>query len=112
MLAATGSHWAILQSVAWTTMLADNLHNSTLREALIKTFDGKHPCCLCKQIAHGKQSEKKTDFSADLKKLEFCYDTAAFVFVAPTTSFWFTASTEDSARQLSHAPPTPPPRLA
>jgi hypothetical protein len=109
LLAATGSHWAILQSIAWTTMLADNLHDASFGEAIVKTFDGKHPCCLCRQIAQGKKSEKKTEFSVELKKLEFCQLSRALVLTAPD-QFWVTDSTEQSPPQLSQAPPTPPPR--
>jgi len=91
-------------------MLADNLHNTSFREAVVKTFDGKHPCCLCKQIAQGKKSEKKTEFSVDLKKFDFWHHSAAFVFAAPD-QFWVTDPFEASLSQLSQAPPTPPPRL-
>jgi hypothetical protein len=111
LLAASGSHWVILQSVAWTGMLAENLQSNSFQEAILKTFDGKHPCCLCKEIAKGKQSEKKADFSVDLKRLEFCYDSTAVVFTAPAF-FWITDSIQNPICQLSHAPPTPPPRLA
>lgn len=33
LLFANGAHWVVLQSVAWTTMLADNLHTRPLSEA-------------------------------------------------------------------------------
>jgi len=39
--------------------LADNLQTCSASEALSKTFDGKHPYRLCKQIAAAKKSEKK-----------------------------------------------------
>jgi hypothetical protein len=65
------SHWAVLQTVAWTTMLADNLHSNSLHEALVKTFDGNHPCCLCKAINTGRKAEQKKEFTAPLQKLEF-----------------------------------------
>src|SRR5690349_4015791 len=51
LLSASGTHWLVLQSVAWTTMLASNLRTSSLGEALERTFDGRHPCRLCRQIA-------------------------------------------------------------
>lgn len=57
-LSATGTHWLALQSLAWTTMLAENLQVTSWDKAVARTFDGKHPCCLCKQIVSGKQSEK------------------------------------------------------
>jgi hypothetical protein len=63
LVLSTGLHWAALQTVAWTTMLADNLRQQSLTQAVSQTFDGQHPCCLCKAIAAGKQSEKKTELA-------------------------------------------------
>ena len=72
LVTTTGLHWAMLQSVAWTTMLADNLRTQSLTEAVTHTFDGKHPCCLCKAIAAGKKSEQKKEFTApNCKNLNF-----------------------------------------
>ena len=47
---ATGGHWALLQSVAWVTMAARYSQDSVLAEVLEKTFDGHHPCELCKLV--------------------------------------------------------------
>ncbi len=71
LVATTGAHWALLQSVAWTTMLAENLSCGSVSQAVSRTFDGKHPCPLCKAIAAGKKSEKKKDSTLQLQKLEF-----------------------------------------
>jgi hypothetical protein len=40
-------------------------------ESLAHTFDGQHPCCLCKAIAAAKKSEKKNELALELKKMEF-----------------------------------------
>ena len=37
----TGAHWAALQTVAWTTMLANNLRTQSLTQAVSDTFDGE-----------------------------------------------------------------------
>jgi len=109
LLAASGTHWAVLQTVAWTGMLASNLRSGSLTEAMEKTFDGKHPCCLCKQIAAGKKSEKKTEFSLQLKRVEFVSATPEFVFSAPA-HFWRLGTADDFSKSVSYTPPTPPPR--
>jgi len=83
LVATMGGHWALLQTVAWTTMLANNLHATSLPDAVAHTFDGKHPCCLCKAIATGKQSEQKHDGVVPLKKLEFLSAKEPMVLVAP-----------------------------
>lgn len=109
LLAATGTHWAVLQSVAWTTMLVDNLRTVPLREAVERTFDGKHPCKLCHGISKGKAAEKNTEFPTWAKKLEFVAQRPIFVFSAPThyrlVPEFFSAATD-----RPHRPPIPPPR--
>ncbi|HZI33729.1 MAG TPA: hypothetical protein VFF11_15420, partial [Candidatus Binatia bacterium] len=71
LVVITGAHWAALQTVAWTTMLAHNLRTQSVAEAMADTFDGRHPCCLCKAIAAAKKSEKKSDATAPLLKQEY-----------------------------------------
>lgn len=109
LTAVIGGHWAVLQTVAWTTMLADNLRECSLTQAVQKTFDGKHPCALCKQISAGKKSEKKSEFTPELRKLEFTHAGTRFVFAAPT-QFRLLAERADSLRSLALSPPVPPPR--
>jgi len=111
LLAATGGHWAVLQTVAWTNMLADNLQTASFSEALVKTFDGKHPCNLCHEISTAKKSEKKSDLPNVAKKLEFVCGRPAFVFSAPGDFCLLTTLTQ-SVASWSEAPPTPPPLAA
>ncbi len=86
LTATLGAHWTLLQTVAWTTMLADNLQSNSFHVAAEKTFDGKHPCCLCKAIAAGKQSEKKTELSFHSQKLEFPPLKENFALIVPAQS--------------------------
>ncbi|MEW6302499.1 MAG: hypothetical protein AB1705_03455 [Verrucomicrobiota bacterium] len=67
---AVGAHWAILQSVAWVSMAVTYSQDAPLGEALAKTFDGKHPCSLCKFVADGKQSEKQREAQKPVPKLD------------------------------------------
>lgn len=109
VLMATGTHWMVLQSIAWTGMLAENLHTSSLPKAIACTFDGKHPCCLCKEIAKNKQSEKKSDLQVELRKLEFFVTQFEFDF-CPPSGFRELRAMDQSGPLLAHAPPKPPPR--
>ena len=109
LLAATGAQWALLQSVAWTTMLTDNLRKGSLVEAVERTFDGKHPCCLCRQIAAGRKSQKQSEFPAQFKRFEFLSATPRFLFTAPA-SFWYLTTADDFFKSVCRAPPAPPPR--
>ena len=108
-LSAMGTHWLALQSVAWTTMLAENLHTASWDRAVRCTFDGKHPCCLCKEIAKNEQSEKKSDVQVELKKLEYSYTSFEFVF-CPPTHFYEVRAGNDAVISLMQPPSLPPPK--
>jgi hypothetical protein len=104
-----GLHWALLQSLAWTTMLADNLRHDSLAQAVTHTFDGQHPCPLCKAIAAGKKSEKKSEFAPHFKTLEFPPAPGDFVLTVPAR-FGLPARADLAAESRAETPPTPPPR--
>jgi hypothetical protein len=106
-----GLHWGFLQSVAWVGMVVNYSQDGSVGQALVKTFDGKHPCALCKAIAKGKKSEKKSEVPVAGKKFEFSYSSTVFVFSAPMY-FWKVGGLEERADLLSQAPPVPPPRTA
>ena len=108
-LSAIGAHWFVLQSVAWTTMLAENLRTSSLPQAVERTFDGKHPCALCKKISNSKQHEKKTEFRVEPNKFEFSYAPVTFLFLAPQ-DFREIRAPDTSAQLRSQTPLLPPPR--
>lgn len=112
MLALTtsiGLHWALLQSVAWVGMLAGNLQRTPLTEAVCRTFDGLHPCCLCKAIAECKKTEKKADLSPQLKKFEFLRQMEQPLPDVPT--LFSLLSVLDSFAAAQPIPPAlPPPR--
>ena len=110
LLAATGAHWGVLQSVAWTTMLAGNLSNESFCDAVQNTFNGKRPCELCKSIQAGKKSEHQNELPAPvIKKLEYLNQAPRFVFPAPTAFELLPAQT-DFPDSINHTPPSPPPR--
>ena len=106
-----GLHWGFFQSVAWVGMVVSYSRDGTVGQALVKTFDGKHPCALCKAVAEGKKSEKKSECPVAGKKFEFSYSATVFVFSAPA-HFWEASGLEERADSLNHAPPVPPPKLA
>jgi hypothetical protein len=104
-----GLHWAALQTVAWTTMLAGNLCSDSLSGAVAKTFDGKHPCCLCKAIAAAKKSQKKSEAVASALKMEFPPLPGKITLFPPTRFEWVPLN-DTFAESLSSKPLLPPPR--
>jgi len=104
-----GGHWVVLQTVAWAAMLADNLQSCSVRDSLARTFDGKHPCPLCRAIAAGKKSEKKNEFTAAGQKLEFPPAGENAVLIGPS-HFQLLPQADTFAESVFPRPPSPPPR--
>ena len=106
-----GGHWAVLQSAAWCGMIVNYSQGSTLKDGLEKTFDGKHPCKLCKFVAEGKKSEKKSDSQLKITKPDlFAANECKPFLVAPTFVLYPSVDSVSSSRFES--PLTPPPRRA
>ncbi len=105
-----GLHWVVFQAVAWAGMVVTYSQDGTLREAISKTLDGKHPCRLCLAIAKGKRSEKKPESSRPVTKLEFVSKASLLDLLAPAK--YPPADGEPPALlSLLRSPPTPPPRV-
>jgi hypothetical protein len=108
---AIGLHWAALQSVAWTAMLIDYSKHTTLRQALTQTFDGDHPCAMCKGINAAQHSPKKQQAPLVVSKPDLICTTRTFGFIRSFTQFWFPPS-RAAFSEHGESPPVPPPRLA
>ena len=59
LLVSMGGHLALLQTIAWGDMLVEFSSKGSFSEAVDKTFDGEHPCHLCKVVKKSKSEEKK-----------------------------------------------------
>jgi hypothetical protein len=105
-----GLHWTVLQSVAWATMFASFSRVEPIAAALGKTFDGKHPCNICKFVQSGKGAEQKQELKKPVSKLE-CSLAARFSFIVvpmpPSATDFPRVFFPDSRGD----PPTPPPRF-
>ena len=82
-----------------------------VRVALQKTFDGKHPCQLCRMVKAGKAAEQKQELQKLELKLEFLPVAGTCGLFPPRPFRHFTPQSEPAVA-LAHAPPPPPPRAA
>jgi hypothetical protein len=104
-----GAHWAILQSVAWVTMVAGYSQTAPFKQAIVQTFDGNHPCPICKFVAKGKKSEQKQDTQKLLAKLDFFLVSSRLRIYPPAPDpVHFAAFVSIGTRD--EPPPLPPPR--
>jgi hypothetical protein len=110
LVLSIGGHWAVLQSLAWVGMAVSYSQQEPVADALAKTFDGKHPCRLCKLVREGKTSESKQEAKLDLKKFEG-FTQPFFVFYFESLPF-LEISCEQTFALHIEAPPTPPPLAA
>lgn len=76
----------------------------SFKDAVSKTFDGKHPCPLCKLVREGKQNEQKPDSQLSVKKID--------IFAGQIASFQFpTRPVLEFPSPLTGLPRTEPPLL-
>ena len=104
-----GLHWALLQTVAWTGMLISYSQENSIRDAISMTFDGEHPCSLCKTIKQGRTEEKQPERIAPVNKLPLAVVWQAPVFRFDTDRALIPDS-DRSAPRRAEAPPKPRPK--
>jgi hypothetical protein len=85
------------------------LRHDSFTGAVQCTFDGKHPCCLCKAILAGKKTEKKTEFTLSAHRIEFPPMIGIPAFIPPS-QFELIPCNDIFAVLLQQKPPVPPPR--
>lgn len=107
---ALGLHWAALQSIAWVGMLITYSHSNSVATAVSETFDGNHPCPLCKAIHKAEQGGKKQEMQLG-GKIDMDYPRQAALLTPPLHDFsWPTFAPARAG--YSPEPSVPPPRAA
>lgn len=103
-----GMQWTVLQSLAWTTMLISRTGETSFVDAVRTTFDGRHPCSICRVVQKGKDAEKKQETNFTLKKIDatLARDIGTWVIARrPAQEFAEIRLKADTRRE----PPNPPP---
>lgn len=107
-----GCHWTLVQGFAWVSMFAGHVRTESVPVALTRTFDGKHPCLICKVVRDGKSAEEKSPVQSSVKKLEpvplnpgkaTVFVIAKALPVSQVVAIWI---------GRGESPPVPPPRNA
>lgn len=108
-----GGHLALLQTIAWGNMLVDFSSETSLSEAMEKTFDGEHPCALCKVVKKSKSEDEKKPLLKSEMKMEVALPAPVKVPFPRSTDLVFRV-TDYSATfgEVFLAVPMQPPRAA
>ncbi len=111
LIVSVGGHWAVLQSVAWVSMVAQFSQTMPLSQAVVNAFDGQHPCPLCKAVKEGQQAERKESQLKPPEKMTFGLTPEPPVLpAAPAAEHAFAPSAHPAS--FLAEPPHPPPRAA
>ena len=106
-----GAQWAVLQSAAWVGMAVSySIKAGSVTEGLSETFDGEHPCPMCKLVAEGKSSEKKDPKDAAKVKIELFAQQYTVLAFASLTAPELPRAVDETAPARHVSPPVPPPR--
>ena len=105
-----GGHWAILQVGAWAGMVVSYSQQGGVINGVAQTFDGDHPCPICKAIKDGKKQEQqkapmlttelKKDYLAAWNQFQICQQWSEVVYPASAVQLLGIAT----------EPAVPPPR--
>jgi len=111
---SAGGHLALQQGVAWATMIRDYSRTGSVTAAVEKTFDGKHPCPLCKKIAAQRSHDEKAPATVKAeKKAEFFVGVSSQIVPKPfVRSFAYPPHPFLNAPEQLSAPPVPVPIAA
>ena len=82
LLSLSGAALALLQTAAWVSMLACRAPSQGIAASVKSTFDGKHPCPMCKAVDAGKATEKKSESPLKSPRFEFPAESDRFCLIA------------------------------
>ena len=113
IVCAANLHLPVLQVIAWTGMLVSYSQDRSFAEAAEMTFDGEHPCPMCKAIK--KQQAAKHDTlqtPQSSPKLELFPSGGTTMRLTPPCACAHVVISAEAAAMISRPPELPPPRSA
>jgi hypothetical protein len=105
-----GGHWIGLQSIAWASMIVNYSQQCSIAQAIEHTFDGEHPCNLCKNISKARDNEKKPDSQSSVGKTDLIC-TIRYVDLLPRSLDLNYPELVSAVRAGFGLTPYPPPRV-
>lgn len=117
-MVSIGLPWMLVQSVAWLGMAVTySMESGSLVQGLSDTFDGNHPCPLCKAVRKNFETEKQPVGNAPAPKkvkegklVLGIVKVPSFIFPPRHPGEWGTTS--ENPGRMASKPETPPPEAA
>ena len=110
LFAASGGHWMALQSLAWSRMFLSYSRSGNIVEAVTKTFDGKHPCSLCKEVARSKTTDPQPTRAMEVENQATFVAPVLMRMVRLEGASWKLEIPEWHGEVRAEQPTAPPPR--
>jgi len=110
LLYGSGAHWLLVQGAAWAGMVAARAGRNTVAEALITTFDGRHPCRVCLLVKRGADADSAPRSARPAPTVDFAFAAAPAVLPAAEAA----RPSPDASLNFASAPrvpPSPPPNI-
>ncbi|CAN5780205.1 hypothetical protein BH11VER1_BH11VER1_22600 [soil metagenome] len=105
-----GLQWACLQTAAWVGMVVRYSQAVSLYKAVEMTFDGEHPCKLCKAVKSGQENQTKQGINPTMQKFNLIITKVERIYFEHGSM-----RVEDGLVCVPPGrhtpPPTPPPRV-
>lgn len=92
-------------------MIVERTQVASFGEAVKTTFNGAHPCAMCKRITDGKQKEQQPEQALSKVKLDVICEHSVVAVFPPRIDEEF-AQTEMSGERRAERPPLLPPRVS
>ena len=112
LLVSVGVPAALLQSVAWLGMsVSYSLDTGSVAKGLEMTFDGEHPCRLCRALSKGEETGRQQPKQDILKKkVQLFVERVVSQALVPPLSGDFPRPIHSVGFDRSEPPPRRPPR--
>ena len=114
LISLSGAHWWVLQSIAWSGMIVSYSATSGFAKGIEETFDGDHPCRMCKAIKQAREAEtQQADSLAPAQQSVELLGLAPQADPLPSRKAFPKAPSSGSHQDLiASRPLLPPPRAA
>ena len=112
ILQIAGGHWALLKTTALIGMAVEYSQSEGICNGLIHTFDGLHPCAMCKAISKGSKQEKDNRSLLQLRLKQTLAVTVNSFTIHVNCGYRTYPEDIMQSDSSSQEPRVPPPRIA